>query len=376
MLHLPKMIDLEKLHQQMQPELQQAIHQVILQSDFINGRAVDSFLAALKAYSGAANIIGCGNGTDALQLALMALDLKAGAEVILPAFNYVSAAEAVALLGLKPVFADVCPDTFNLDPASVADKLTAKTAAVIPVHLFGQCAPMDRLMPLAQENNLYVIEDNAQSLGATWQGPDNYLAFGGNSGHLGTTSFFPSKMLGGMGDGGAVFTGDAALAGRIKQLARHGQQEKYRFDRIGINSRLDGLQAAVLEVKLRYLDQHISARQAIAGWYHQVLMEVPQVALPRTAAGNTHVYNQYTIRVVSKEREALQRYLLGQGIPTAVYYPMPLHMQPAYRYLGCQSGDFPVAELLCGQVLSLPIHPLLSYEEVCLIGEKIRQFFQ
>jgi UDP-2-acetamido-2-deoxy-ribo-hexuluronate aminotransferase len=370
-----KMIDLEKLHQPLQPELEAAIQQVISRSDFINGQAVDLFLEKLQAYTGAAHVIGCGNGTDALQLALMALELPAGAEVILPAFNYVSAAEVVALLGYKPVFADVCPLTFNLDPVSVAQRISPATAAVIAVHLFGQCADMARIMPLAREKGLYLIEDNAQSLGATCGGSGTAPAFGGTIGQVGTTSFFPTKMLGGMGDGGAVMTQDGDLARRITQIARHGQDQPYRFVRVGMNSRLDSVQAAVLAVKLRYLDEHIRMRQQIAISYGQALQGIEALQLPATAPGHTHVYNQYTLQIAPGHRDALQQYLQSRQIPTAVYYPVPLHLQPAYRYLGHKKGDFPVAEQLCDTVLSLPIHPVITAGQIAYIGEAIHRFF-
>jgi UDP-2-acetamido-2-deoxy-ribo-hexuluronate aminotransferase len=371
-----KMIDLEKVHHPMLPELEAAIRQVIARSEFINGPAVRLFLEQLQEYTGAPYIIGCGNGTDALQLALMALELPAGAEVILPAFNYVSAAEVVALLGYKPVFADVSPDTFNLHPASLAQQVTANTAAVVPAHLFGQCADMPRIMALAREKGLAVIEDNAQSLGARCGGPGQDPALGGTIGQAGTTSFFPTKMLGGMGDGGAVFTGEEVLARRIAQLARHGQDQKYRFMRLGMNSRLDSMQAAVLAVKLRYLNDHIRARQQVAQSYEQVLQGIEGLQLPTTYPGHTHVYNQYTLRVELQQRDALQQYLTSRDIPTAVYYPAPLHLQPAFGYLGYQKGDFPVAEQLCDQVLSLPMHPAVTPQQIAFVGEAIHRFFR
>jgi UDP-2-acetamido-2-deoxy-ribo-hexuluronate aminotransferase len=370
-----KMIDLEKVHHPLQPELEAAIHQVITRSEFINGPTVRLFLEQLQDYTRAPYIIGCGNGTDALQLALMALELPTGAEVIVPAFNYVSAAEVVALLGYKPVFADVCPATFNLDPVSLAQQVTSRTAAVIPAHLFGQCADMSRIMALARGKGLMVIEDNAQSLGATGAGQGEGPALGGTIGQVGTTSFFPTKMLGGMGDGGAVFTRDEVLAQRITQLARHGQDQKYQFMRVGLNSRLDSVQAAVLAVKLRYLDDHIRARQQVAQGYEQTLRGIEGLQLPATCPGHTHVYNQFTLRIAWHQRDALQQYLTSRDIPTAVYYPIPLHLQPAYRYLGYQKGDFPVAEQLCSQVLSLPIHPAVTPQQVAFIGEAIHRFF-
>jgi UDP-2-acetamido-2-deoxy-ribo-hexuluronate aminotransferase len=274
------------------------------------------------------------------------------------------------------VLADVCADTFNLDPDSVARRITPKTAAVIPVHLFGHCADMARLMPLTREKELAVIEDNAQSLGATCCVTGQTPVYGGTIGMLGTTSFFPTKMLGGMGDGGAVFTNDARLARRIAQTARHGQEQKYSYGWVGLNSRLDSLQAAVLTVKLRYLEQHILARRQVAGWYTQVLQEEKQVSLPGTQPGHTHVYNQYTIRVAPNKRDVLRQFLASSNIPTGLYYQTPLHLQPAYRYLGYLPGDLPQAELLCRSVISLPMHPFITQEQVAYIGEKIKHFFK
>lgn len=370
-----KMNDLEGLHRPMQEKILSAISQILDRSDFINGEAVDHFLDQLGQFTGAAYAIGCGNGTDALQLALMALDLPPRSEVIVPVFNYVSAAETVALLGYTPVFADAERDTFNLDPAALPSLMNLNTTALIAAHLFGQCADMGRILALGKTHKLQVIEDNAQSLGAACLSPDGALALGGTLGQVGATSFFPTKMLGALGDGGAVFTQDEKLARRIMQTARHGQGNKYEFLRVGINSRLDSLQAAVLGVKLPYLAGHIRARQQVARWYDEQLDGLDGVFIPLITPGNTHVYNHYTIRVAGGLRDRLREYLEKHQVPSQVYYGLPLHLQPAYRHLGYQKGDFPVAEDLCGSVLSLPMHPLLEAGQVAYIGEKVRNFF-
>ena len=349
----------------MQPALDAAIREVLLSAAFIQGPAVGQFAAELGQYLGGAHVVPCANGTDALTLALLSLALPAGAEVIVPAFTYVATLEAAALLGLRPVLVDVRPDTFNVDPAAVAAAITPRTGAIVAVHLFGQCADLDALAALATQHNVALIEDNAQALGATFRLASGETVTAGTVGEVGTTSFFPSKNLGCLGDGGALLTRDAARANLLRQLANHGQSQKYYHQRIGLNSRLDTLQAALLRVKLRHLPAATTARQAVAARYDAALADVPGISIPARDPRSTHVFHQYTIRLEKAgRRDELQHFLKGCGVPTMIYYPLPVHAQPAYAYLGYRPGQFPVAEQLCGAVLSLPIHPLLTAEQV------------
>jgi dTDP-4-amino-4,6-dideoxygalactose transaminase len=339
---------------------------------FIQGPAVGQFAAELGAYLGGAHVIPCANGTDALTLALMSLNLPAGAEVIVPAFTYVATLEAAALLGLRPVLVDVLPDTFNIDPAAVRAALSPRTGAVVAVHLFGQCADLEELLSVCQAAGVALIEDNAQALGATFTFANGTTSHAGTVGEVGTTSFFPSKNLGCLGDGGALFTRNAARAQLLQQLANHGQSQKYHHQRIGLNSRLDTLQAAVLRVKLRHLPAAQAARQAVAARYDAALDAISGLHIPVRDVRSTHVFHQYTLRIEGDgRRDALQRHLRQHGVPSAVYYPLPVHQQPAYEYLGYQLGQFPVAEQLCQQVLSLPVHPGLTVAQVAYISDKL-----
>ncbi|RDC62005.1 DegT/DnrJ/EryC1/StrS family aminotransferase [Adhaeribacter pallidiroseus] len=360
----------------MQPALAKAFNQVLTQGDFINGAAVSTFAQALGKYLRVASVIPCGNGTDALQIALMALNLPFGSEVIVPAFNYVAAMEAVALLGLVPVLADVLPDTFNLDPTSVIAKISAKTRAIIVVHLFGQCADLAALLQISRLHQLYLIEDNAQSLGAQYKSQNGSTFYAGTVGHIGTTSFFPTKMLGALGDGGAIFTNDLKMATSMQQIARHGQQQKYQYEQIGVNSRLDTLQAAFLSVKLKFLNNNIAQRQLRAQEYGNLLHRLPLVKIPGRADYSTHVFNQYVVQVPEVHRDKLRQYLQQHQIPTAVYYPTPLHVQPAYRYLNYHSGNFPVAETVCQKVVALPMHTALTLDQVQYIAQHIITYFE
>jgi dTDP-4-amino-4,6-dideoxygalactose transaminase len=303
----------------------------------------------------------CANGTDALTLALLGLELSAGTEVIVPAFTYIATLEAVALLGLRPVLADVRPDTFMLDPAAVRAALTPRTGAVLAVHLFGQCVDLESIKVICTQARVALVEDNAQALGATFTFATGETAYAGTVGEVGTTSFFPSKNLGCLGDGGALLTRDAARASLLRQLANHGQTQKYYHQRIGLNSRLDTLQAALLRVKLRHLPAAQAARQAVAARYDAALAGLPGLHIPVRDSRSSHVFHQYTLRVEGDgRRDTLRAHLKAHGIPTAIYYPQPVHAQPAYAYLGYQMGQFPVAEALCGQVLALPVHPALT----------------
>jgi dTDP-4-amino-4,6-dideoxygalactose transaminase len=370
------LLDLAAEHAALQPALDDAMREVLVSAAFIQGPAVGQFAAELGEYLGGAHVVPCANGTDALTLALMSLELPAGAEVVTPAFTYVATLEAAALLGLRPVLVDVLPDTFNIDPAAVEAAITPRTGAIVAVHLFGQCADLEALRAISARHGVALIEDNAQALGATFQFKNGETAFAGAVGEVGTTSFFPSKNLGCLGDGGALLTRDATRATLLHQLANHGQSQKYHHQRIGLNSRLDTLQAALLRVKLRQLPDNTAARQAVAARYDAALAAVPGISIPTRDTRSSHIFHQYTIQVVeTARRDGLQLFLRKCGVPTMIYYPLPVHVQPAYAYLGYRAGQFPVAERLCEAVLSLPIHPLLTVEQQEYIVGCVETFF-
>lgn len=370
------MVDLQGLYQDIKPAVDTAIAEVIQNSDFINGRAVALFSEELSSYLNIAHVITCASGTDALQLALMALGLKPGDEVIVPAFSYVAAAEAAAVLGLIPVFADVDPETFLLSAAEVEKLISPKTKAIVPVHLFGQCADMESLMALAHKHNLYVIEDTAQALGAAFTFSDGTAKKAGTIGHIGTTSFFPSKNLGCFGDGGAVFVHDEELAAQLKMIANHGQKVKYQHHLVGINSRLDSIQAAVLRVKLHRLDAYNCKRNETASFYDKELSYLSSIRIPSRFTKSSHVFHQYTLKCIHVEREALRSYLQEKGIPSMVYYPLPLYRQNAYRAFSKSEKKYPVTEQLSEQVLSLPIHTQQGEGELCYITDTLKKFMQ
>ena len=367
------MVDLQGQYLRIKDEIDTAISAVLNQSAFIQGPQVKTFSAALAAYVHSPFVVTCANGTDALQIAMMALDLKPGDEVILPVHTYVATAEVIALLGLKPVFVDVNSDHFNLNPDALHSVLTSRTRAIVPVHLYGQCAPMEQLLAFAAEHKLFVIEDTAQALGAVYTFSDGRSMYAGTMGTIGTTSFFPSKNLGCFGDGGALFTSDSDLAERIRMIANHGQKKKYYHECIGVNSRLDTLQAAILEVKLRYLPEYERRRQKAADFYDQHFSGMEQVITPARMTYSTHVFHQYTLRV--SRRDELKTFLESKGIPTMIYYPVPLHEQTAYRQQGKGSGSFPIAEQLSETVLSLPMHTELEQETLEYICTSVRSFF-
>jgi dTDP-4-amino-4,6-dideoxygalactose transaminase len=371
------LLDLAAEHAPYQAELDAAWRATVQEAAFIQGPAVGQFAAELGAHLGGAYVVPCANGTDALTLALMSLNLPAGAEVIVPAFTYVATLEAAALLGLRPVLVDVLPDTFNIDPAAVRAALSPRTGAVVAVHLFGQCADLEELMVVCHAAGVALIEDNAQALGATFTFANGRAIHAGTVGEVGTTSFFPSKNLGCLGDGGALFTRDAARAQLLHQLANHGQSQKYHHQRIGLNSRLDTLQAALLRVKLRHLPAAQAARQAVAARYDAALGAIPGLHIPARDLRSTHVFHQYTLRIEGdSRRDALQQHLKQHGVPSAVYYPLPVHQQPAYEYLGYCAGQFPVAERLCRQVLSLPVHPGLTVAQQEYITKQLTSYCQ
>ena len=375
------MVDLHGQYMKIKAEIDAAIAEVIDSSAFINGPVVGRFASALAQYTGARHVIPCGNGTDALQIALMALGLKPGDEVIVPAFTYVASAEVIALLGLRPVMVDVDRDTFNTDIRFIEKAITPRTRAIIPVHLFGQSCDMAPILDLAAAHGLYVVEDNAQSLGAVYTFPDGSHRHTGTLGHIGCTSFFPSKNLGCYGDGGALFTDDDILAERIRMTANHGQRVKYHHDLVGCNSRLDTIQAAVLEVKLRHLDDYCEARRTAACRYNEMLQGVDGLELPVETSFSTHVYHQYTLKVADGRRDALKEFLASKGIPSMIYYPLPLHRQKAYAYdgvglkiAGLQGllPDFSKDNRMNAMEVKYFAHETAVIDEGCTIGEGSR----
>lgn len=370
-----EMVDLKGQYRNIKSEIDEAILECIGSAEFINGKKVIEFASNLAKYTGAKHIIPCANGTDALQIALMSLNLKPGDEVIIPAYTYIATAEVVALLQLEPVWVDVNAADFTIDIEKLRSAITPKTKVVIPVHLFGQCANMQEIMALANEHHLFVIEDAAQAIGAEYTFKDGVVKQAGTIGHLGTTSFFPSKNLGCYGDGGAVFTNDDDLARIIKMIANHGQSQKYYHDIIGVNSRLDTIQAAILDVKLKHLDTYTQARAKAAQYYDAALSEIEGISIPRRVHSSTHVFHQYTLKVNIGKRDALKEYLSRFQIPSMIYYPVPVHLQKAYYRNQYPKGSFTVAEELSDTLLSLPMHSELTVQEQEYIVETIKEFF-
>ncbi|HEX5170073.1 MAG TPA: DegT/DnrJ/EryC1/StrS family aminotransferase [Cyclobacteriaceae bacterium] len=371
-----KMVDLQNQYLRIKPEVDAAIQSVVDSFAFIQGPQVKDFGKALATYNGVDHVIPCANGTDALQIALMALDLNPGDEVILPVHTYVATAEVIALLRLKPVFIDVDEKSFNLDVQQLEQKITRKTKAIVPVHLYGQCAEMESILRIATNHNLAVIEDAAQSIGADYIFSDNRKMKAGTMGTIGCTSFFPSKNLGCFGDGGAVLTNDGSLAEKIRMIANHGQKVKYEHDIVGVNSRLDTLQAAILQVKLKYLDDYTSRRRLVAEQYDEHLEKIQQLVIPHRSAYSTHVFNQYTLKVVEGSRDNLKKHLESRGIPTMIYYHIPLHLQKAYRQPEYGDGSFPRAELLSKTVISLPIHTEMTNDQIEYICANLNDYFR
>lgn len=368
-----KMVDLHGQYLRVKKEIDDAIQQVLNSTAFIQGKEVTDFASALSSYTGSEHVIPCANGTDALQIAMMALDLRPGDEVILPVHTYVATAEVIALLQLSPVFVDVDESTFNIDINQLEGKITRKTKAIVPVHLYGQCADMEPILNIAEKYGLHVIEDAAQALGARYTFSDGTVEQAGTIGNIGTTSFFPSKNLGCFGDGGAIFTSDADLASRIRMTANHGQRVKYHHEIIGVNSRLDTLQAAVLLVKLQYLDEYTKKRNEVASYYDKHLPKT-FLQLPYRSINSTHGFHQYTVKVNNGKRDAFQKYLTSKGIPSMIYYPVPLHLQEAYYTDRFPEGSFPVTEKLSKSVLSLPIHTEMTNDELEYICDTITKF--
>ena len=358
------MVDLQSQYAKIKQDIDAGIQQVLDSAAFIKGPKVAEFQEHLEAYTGANHVIPVGNGTDALQIALMALGLKAGDEVITPTFTFIATAEVVALLGLTPVVVDVDWETMNMDIEAVRRAITPRTKAIVPVHLFGQCADMEPLMALAKEHHLFVVEDACQAIGAKYSFSNGETKQAGTIGDIGCTSFFPSKNLGCYGDGGAIFTNNDELAATMRAVANHGMVVRYHHDRIGVNSRLDSIQAAVLDAKLPHLDEYIAARQQAAAYYDKAFAGNNKLLIPGRQAHSTHVFHQYTLRVVCSDRDRLREGLAEKGIPAMIYYPIPLHQQKAYLDPRYKDGDFPVAERLAKCVLSLPMHTELDEEQL------------
>lgn len=370
-----QMVDLHTQYRRLKSEIDAAIQSVLNQSTFINGPQVQAFADHLAAYIGVPYVVPCANGTDAIQIALMALGLQAGDEVIVPAFTYIAAAEAVALLGMTPVLVDVDPYTFTINPDKIEHAISRQTKAIIAVHLFGQCADMEPILRIGKKYNLAVIEDNAQSIGATYTFRNGVAKQSGTIGDVGTTSFFPSKPLACYGDGGAMMTSDEQIARQLKMVASHGQSSKYQHQVVGCNSRLDTIQAAILDVKLKYISSFTRKRISIAAEYDRAFADIEELVTPQVASFSTHVYHQYTLQVKNGKRDALKEYLKQKGIPSMVYYPASLERQPALRGLARKVDHMPVALQLPDKVLSLPIHTELKEEMVEYMIEHVRNFF-
>ena len=370
------MVDLIGQYQKIKPEVDAAIFEILSNASFINGPAVKSFQQNLEQYLGIKHVIPCANGTDALQVAMMALDLKPGDEVITTSFTFIATAEVIALLKLTPVLVDVDEDTFNIDPEAIERAITPKTKAIVPVHLFGQCADMDAIMAIAKKYNLYVIEDNAQAIGADHTSADGTKRKAGTIGHIGCTSFFPSKNLGCYGDGGAIFTDDDALAQKMRVIVNHGMEVRYYHDSVGVNSRLDSIQAAVLDVKLKHLDEYAEARRFAANYYNQAFAKSDKLKTPVTASFTNHVFHQYTLVTHCVNRQKLMEHLQSKGIACAIYYPVPLHMQKAYLDPRYKRGDFPVTENLSKTVVSLPIHTEFDEESLQYVTDAVLEFVE
>lgn len=368
------MVDLKSQYEKIKPEIDAAIQSVIDLCAFVKGPAVKQFEEHLAACLNVRHVITCGNGTDALQVSMMSLGLQPGDEVITSPFTFIATAEVIALLRLTPVFVDVDPQTFNLDVNKVEAAITPRTRAIVPVHLFGQCCDMEPLMALAAKYRLHIVEDACQAIGAEYRFSDGSVRKAGTMGDIGCTSFFPSKNLGCYGDGGAIFTNDDELAHTLRGIVNHGMFTRYYHDMVGVNSRLDTLQAAILDVKLKYLDDYIAARQQAAARYNELLAACDKVTVPYIAPFTTHVFHQYTLQLAAGvDRTALIEKLKAAGIPAMVYYPVPLHLQKAFAGLGFRAGDFPVAEKLCATVLSLPMHTELDEEQQTMIVERLLQ---
>lgn len=368
------MVDLKTQYETIKDQIDGAVQKVIESTAFINGPAVKSFQENLQNYMGVKHVIPCANGTDALQVSMMALGLKPGDEVITVSFTFVATVEVIALLELTPVLVDVDPQTFTIDPEAVRKAITPKTKAIVPVHLFGQCANMDEIMDIAREHDLFVIEDTCQAIGADYTFSDGTVKKAGTIGNTGSMSFFPSKNLGCYGDGGAIFTNDDELAEQLRVVVNHGMKRRYYHDYVGVNSRLDSIQAAVLDVKLKYLDEYAEKRRWAAAMYNKAFSGHPKIKIPVEYERSTHVYHQYTLIIDEAYRDGLLEYLQSKNVPCAIYYPVPMHMQKAYPDARYKEGDFPVTEELSRKVISLPMHTELDEEQIEFITSSVLEY--
>jgi UDP-2-acetamido-2-deoxy-ribo-hexuluronate aminotransferase len=369
-----QMVDLKRQYQKIKPAIDSAMLQVVESTAFINGKPVADFNASLAQYLGVKHVIPCANGTDALQIAMMALGLEPGDEIITPSFTYIATVEVVALLRLKPVFVEVDPKTFCIDPAAIEAAITPKTKAIVPVHLYGHSADMEAIMAIAKKHNLFVIEDNAQAIGADYTFSDGTKKKTGSIGTIGATSFFPSKNLGCYGDGGAIFTNDDALADQMKMVANHGQKVRYYHEVVGCNSRLDTLQAAVLNIKLPLLDSYIAARNKAAAFYNQAFANHPKITTPYVAPYSNHVFHQYTLQLEGVDRDAMNAYLAEHNVPSMIYYPVPAHRQNMFATMGGSNYQLPTTDWLTERVISLPMHTELDQEQLDHIVSKVLAF--
>ncbi len=369
-----QMVDTRTQYQKIKAEVDAAVIAVMESSQFIGGKVVNDFAENLAAYHGSKNVIPCANGTDALQIAMMALGLQPGDEVITPSFTYIATVEVAALLHIKPIFVEVDPRTFCIDPVAIEKAITPKTKAIVPVHLYGHAAEMDAIMDIAKKNSLFVIEDNAQAIGNVYTFADGTSKKTGTIGHIGCTSFYPSKNLGAFGDGGAMFTDDDALAGKIRMIASHGQSKRYYHDVVGCNSRLDAMQAAILDIKLKQLDEYIAARQKAADFYDAAFAGNEKITVPYRAENNTHVFHQYTLTLEGVDRDALHQFLGDNGVPSMIYYPVPAHRQKMFDSFGGSAYKLDTTDWLTERVISLPIHTELDEEQQHFIVSKVLAF--
>jgi dTDP-4-amino-4,6-dideoxygalactose transaminase len=369
-----QMVDTRTQYHKIKSEVDKAVVDVMESSAFINGKPVQEFAANLSAYLGSKHTIPCANGTDALQIALMALGLQPGDEVITPSFTYIATTEVIALLRLTPVFVEVDPQTFCMDPAALEKAITSQTKAIVPVHLYGHAAPMEEILSIARKHNIYVVEDNAQAIGCDYTFTNGNKKKTGTIGIIGTTSFYPSKNLGAFGDGGAIFTNDDALAQKIKMIANHGQQKRYYHEIVGCNSRLDTIQAAILDIKLKHLDEYIAARRQAADYYDKAFAGHPKIKTPYRAPYSHHVFHQYTLILEGVNRDELNAFLAKNNIPSMIYYPVPGHRQKMFEQFHVSSQSMPVTDWLTERVISLPIHTELDEEQLNFISSKVLEF--
>jgi dTDP-4-amino-4,6-dideoxygalactose transaminase len=369
-----QMVDLKQQYQKIKSEVDEAVISVLESSAFINGKPVQDFAKNLSDYLNIKHVITCANGTDALQISMMALGLQPGDEVITPSFTYIATTEVIALLRLTPVFVEVDPKTFCMDPLALEKVITPKTKAIVPVHLYGQTAPMDEILAIAKKHNLFVIEDNAQAIGGNYISKDGKTVKTGTMGHIGTTSFFPSKNLGGYGDGGAIFTNDDQLAEKLKMIANHGQRVRYYHEMVGCNSRLETLQAAVLNIKLKHLDEYINARRAVADAYDKAFSGHPKITIPNRPPYSEHVFHQYTFLLEGVNRNGLNEFLAEHKIPSMIYYPVPGHKQKMFEHFNTASISMPVTDWLTERVISLPVHTEMDKDQLELIISKVLEY--